>query len=119
MLGWKWKYPMREWHTLSLEGYHNWEMEGEAPAFVKLEHTRGPDDVESHTIASNWDDVAQVHFYQRDWTDDGIPFVAEGGTYWSGWWFETIAERDRFVAWREENDKARTGSEAPIDNPQD
>ena len=31
--------------------------------------------------------------------DDGIPFVSKGETYWSGWWFKTVAERDRFVAW--------------------
>lgn len=30
------------------------------------------------------------------------PFVREGETYWSGWWFATIAERDRFVKWAAE-----------------
>ena len=102
MFGWKWKYPQMEWYTLSMDGYPGWEIEEEdAPAFVKLTHTRGGDgsDIESSELANGWDDIAKGHFYQRDWTDDGIPFVAEGDTYWSGWWFETVAERDRFVEW--------------------
>lgn len=102
MFGWAWKYPMMEWHKLSIDGYPGWEKEDEdVPAFVKLEHTRGKGDVESHVLAVAWDDVAKVHFYQRDWTEDGIPFVSEGSTYWSGWWFQTVEERDRFLEWKD------------------
>ena len=102
MYGWKWKYPMVEWHRLSIEHYPGWEIEDEdVPAFVKLTHTRGSGNVESHDLAVAWDDVSKAHFYQRDWTDDGIPFVNEGDIYWSGWWFQTIEERDRFLEWKD------------------
>lgn len=102
--GWRHKMLMWNWHSLSFDGYTGWEIEqGErSPAFVKLTHTRGTGDVESSALCNAWDDVAQVDFYSRDWTDDGIPFVREGDTYWSGWWFATIAERDRFLAWYKE-----------------
>lgn len=106
MYGWKWKLPSYVWHRHCIDKYPEWELEdGETPAFVKLAHTRGGEgsDVESHKLASDWDDVAKDSFYQRDWTKTGIPFVEEGGTYWSEWWFATIKERDRFLAWRKEN----------------
>ena len=105
--GWKHKMLMWNWHSHSLDGFPGWEHETEEygrphPAFAKLVHTRAKGEVESNDLCNAWDDVATVDFYQRDWTDDGIPFVREGDTYWSGWWFETIAERDRFLRWREE-----------------
>lgn len=91
---------MMEWHRLSLDKYPGWELESDdCPAFIKLTHVRGEGEVESRELADKWDDEARVHFYQRDWTEDGIPFVHKGETYWSGWWFETIEERDRFLAW--------------------
>ena len=67
----------------------------------KFTSTRQAKEVESSALATKWDDIAEEPFYMRDWTDDGIPFVHEGETYWSGWWFKTVAERDRFVAWRD------------------
>lgn len=97
-----WRHRLLSWNFShhAIDGYPEWELDGEHPAFVKLTHTRGTGDVESAALANEWDDIAAVDFYQRDWTDDGIPFVREGETYWSGWWFATIAERDRFVAWQ-------------------
>lgn len=103
--GWNYKLLTWNWHSHALDGYPGWELEAQdghsAPAFVKLEHRRGKTGsaVESHVICSEWDDIAERDFYQRDWTSDGIPFCSEGETYWSGWWFATMAERDRFVAW--------------------
>lgn len=104
--GWRMKMLTWDWHRLGFDGYPGWELEptpggikSHAPTFVKLSHMRGKGDVESSALCTKWDDIAQVRFYQRDWTEDGIPFVREGETYWSGWWFQTIAERDRFVAW--------------------
>lgn len=102
-----WKKKLISWHFTehSLDDYPGWETEQlpdarrRTPAFVKLAHVRGKGDVESNTLCNAWDDVATVGFYQRDWTDDGIPFVRAGTTYWSGWWFETFAERDRFLEW--------------------
>lgn len=102
--GWRHRLLVWNWHGHSLDGYPGWELSEGRPAFVKLTHKRGglDCDVESHKIAARWDDIATVDFYQRDWTDDGIPFVREGGTYWSGWWFATLAERARFLKWYEE-----------------
>lgn len=97
--GWLKKVPTHDWHLISFDQYPGWELEKDHPAFAKLTHVRGPDGVESHKLACEWDDIAIGRFYQRDWTDDGIPFVQEGASYWSGWWFETIAERDRFLEW--------------------
>lgn len=104
-----WKHKMLSWNFTShmLDYYNGWEVEDpEAEplqrrvAFVKLEHTRRcGSDVESNVLCNAWDDIATVDFYQRDWTDDGIPFVHDGKTYWSGWWFATFAEKQRFLAW--------------------
>lgn len=105
--GWLHRLLMWQFNHHALDGYPEWEIESErSPAFVKLSHETG-NGPSSHEIAAAWDDLAKVDFYQRDWTEDGIPFVNEDGIpfvnkgeiYWSGWWFATVAERDRFVEW--------------------
>lgn len=107
--GWKHKFLSWNFSHHAIDGYPSWVLDKPVPprrdrhpAFVKLTHVRGQGDVESTALANAWDDIAEVDFYQRDWTDDGIPFVNAGDTYWSGWWFATPAERDRFVAWAKE-----------------
>ena len=111
--GWKHRLSMWNWNNHALDGYPGWDLDGPEeygrrhPAFVKLTHQRSSGDVESHALAVAWDDVTTADFYQRDWTDDGIPFVREGETYWSGWWFATIAERDRFLKWYQAAAKKR------------
>lgn len=98
--GWKHKVLSWNWDMHSLDGFPEWQIEKDrCPAFVKLTHVRGTGSVESSALAEAWDDIAEVDFYQRDWTDSGIPFVDKGEIYWSGWWFATLAERDRFVVW--------------------
>jgi len=100
--GWNHRLLSWNWHNHSFDRYPGWEIEKDnVPAFVKLSHKRGGynSEVESAEISKAWDDIATGDFYQRDWTDDGIPLVREGVTYWSGWWFETISERNRFVEW--------------------
>lgn len=120
--GWKRKLLSWNWGSHALQGYPEWEIddlrEGAAPAWCKLTHTRGgkKSEVESNVLCNAWDDIATVGFYQRDWTDNGIPFVSEGTTYWSGWWFATIAERDRFVAWVREREPAIVVTFAPMEN---
>lgn len=116
--GWKHKMLSWNWHMHVMDGYAEWEAARRddrgrtIPAFVKLSHVRRSDkaDVESNVLCNAWDDVATVDFYQRDWTDDALPFVNDGDTYWSGWWFQTIAERDRFVAWLETQPKDVRGT---------
>lgn len=113
--GWKHKMLSWNWYNLAFNDYEHWDIietrnqrDGQrwvdrSPAYVKLTHTRVKDtDVESSVLANAWDDIAEVDFYQRDHTADGIPFVNEGEVYWSSWWFATVAERDRFVAWAKE-----------------
>lgn len=110
--GWLHRLLMWNFNNHAIDGYPGWEKETDrSPAFAKLQHERGnsESDVESHKLAAAWDDVAKVDFYQRDWTDDGLPFVREKEVYWSGWWFATIVERDRFLAWARE----RGAVEAP------
>lgn len=103
-----WLRRMLSWNfnNHAMDGYPGWEIAnpGEQdkyarhPAFVKLEHKRkSGDDVESYKLCQKWDDLAEVDFYQRDWTDSGIPFCADGEVYWSGWWFATFRDRDRFL----------------------
>jgi hypothetical protein len=101
MSDWCQKVWMWDWHTLQLTGYPNWEIEPNThrPAFTKLCHKRGKGEIESHNLCIKWDDIATVKFYQRDWTEDSLPIVNEGEIYWSGWWFQTVAERDRFLRW--------------------
>lgn len=82
--GWLHRLLLWQWNHHALDGYPTWEMEGEAPAFVKLAHTRGAGHVESHALASAWDDIAAVDFYQRDWTEHSLPTVCNGDMYWSG-----------------------------------
>jgi hypothetical protein len=102
--GWKQKVMTMDWYDICMDMYPDWEIEPvgdqKTPAFVKLTHVRGDGDVESSKLASAWDDIASEQFYTRDWTDSGIPCVGKGEIYWSGWWFKTVAERDRFVAWQ-------------------
>lgn len=101
--GWIHKMLMWNWHSHSFDGYPGWELEGGHPAWCKLEHvnkkTKGSDD-----LCREWDDAAIVDFYQRDYSYDGSVSVNNGEAYGSGWWFATIAERDRFVAWAREQD---------------
>lgn len=91
-----------------------WELDKNGnPNFAKLTHSHGPDGsgVESYTLCIKWDDDAKDRFYQRDWTDDGIPFVREKEIYWSGWWFRTLKERDRFLKWLPKHYKGPVGLE--------
>lgn len=107
--GWKKKLLMWNWHSHSLDGYPGWQAEKEeygrpVPAYAKLEHinkkTKSSDD-----LCNAWDDVAEVDFYQRDYSYDGSVFVGDGDKYGSGWWFATVAERDRFLLWAAEQMK--------------
>lgn len=113
--GWRRKLLMWHWHDVSLAGYPGWDLEGPKPElqpgerdrrnppFVKLTHVHGKGR-SSSDLANAWDNIAVGRFYQRDWTESGIPFVNDGETYWSGWWFEYAADRDRFVAWEGASD---------------
>ena len=104
--GWKHKLLMWNWHSHSLDGYPGWEIAGEEhgrphPAYAKLEHVNKKTK-SSDELCNAWDDIAEVDFYQRDYSYDGSVFVCDGDAYGSGWWFATVAERDRFLRWAKE-----------------
>lgn len=98
--GWKRKLLMWNWHSHAFDGYPGWELEGEHPAWCKIEHVHKKT-ASSDDLCNAWDDVAEVDFYQRDFSYDGSPSVTDGDHYGSGWWFATVAERDRFLKWYE------------------
>lgn len=98
---WDWHayVPMWVWHTISLADYRfgstalSWDRIGDTPPFVMFEHS-GNDT--SRGMAVTWDDEATGLFYYRDWTSSGIPCIADGNTYWSGFWFERLADANAF-----------------------
>lgn len=110
--GWKRKLLMWNWHSHSLDGYPGWEIENSQetdkysrhPAYAKIEHVNKKTK-SSNDLCNAWDDIAEADFYQRDYSYDGSVFVSNGDAYGSGWWFATIAERDRFVSWAVEQMK--------------
>lgn len=98
--GWLKYVLMWDWHEIALAGYPCWDLEGAPgkchPPYASLDVVNGKRK-SSRDIAAEWDDLAVGRFYYRDWTDSGTPFVRKGETYHSGFWFEKIADRDRFV----------------------
>ena len=103
-LGWKKKLLMWDWHEHALKGYPGWQLDSDRhPYFHKFVVVKGKGR-SSHRIASDWDDSATERFYHRDWTSSGLPFVDDGETYWTGFWFESKAERERFVKWLTETE---------------
>lgn len=54
-------------------------------------------DKSSRDIAIEFDDIAQGHFYYRDWTGSSLPFVSGDELYASGFWFEFESDAYRFV----------------------
>lgn len=108
--GWKRKLLSWNWYGICLDGYPGWELEGGNPAWCRLEHVNSntawngePGEhagtPRSKDLQNFWDDLAKVHFYSRDYSYDGSFSVGNGEKYGSGWWFRTVAERDRFLAW--------------------
>lgn len=109
--GWKQKVLLWNWNSMSFDRWPGWAIEEGAPPWCRLEHvnsnTAWPDrppgkragTIGSTDLARAWDDVAAVQFYSRDISYDGGFGVGNGEPYGSLWWFRTIAERDRFLAW--------------------
>lgn len=107
--GWNHKMLMWNFNGHGIDGFPEWEIEDHdlrVPAYIKLTHIRRTKEtnIESSELCIAWDSIAEVDFYQRDWTSDGIPFVNESEKYYSGWWFQTIKERDRFFKWCNESE---------------
>ncbi len=98
--GWNWRAALPSWifNRMAIRGFpENWDRCGADLSnpipFVMFEHF-GTD--RSRKIATKWDDEATGLFYYRDWTSSGMPFVAAGDKYWSGFWFEKRCEAELF-----------------------
>ena len=100
--GWRNKVWMWNWHRISLDGWPGWDLIGVGtdpqphPPFVRLTIVKGHDRP-SRKIALEWDDLAEGRFYYRDWTQDGLPFVHGGETYFAGFWFQKRTDAVRFA----------------------
>lgn len=95
--GWKQYVPSLEWHRMCINAVRA----GQGFPFehyVHVEWVRGSDTTSSESrVAATWaDDHCRGRFYWRDWMDDGLPCVQEGGTYWSGFWFEDAEDARDF-----------------------
>lgn len=109
--GWRQKLLSWNWHSIALDRYPGWAIEHGAPPWCRIEHVNGdtweggkrktdrPATKSSYDVANAWDNIAETQFYTRDISYDGSCSVMNGEPYGSLWWFRTVAERDRFLAW--------------------
>lgn len=110
--GWKRKLLSWNWHNVTFDRHPGWEIECDRmPAWCRIEHVNGDtwengkphtdrEPTKSSSDAQNaWDDLAAGWFYSRDISYDGSCSVVNREPYGSLWWFQTLAERDRFLAW--------------------
>jgi len=98
---WNWKraIPMWDWHELIFAGYPGWEKpDGEKPASVSETFISGVTK-KSIEVASAWDDIGEGQFYWRDFTESGIPFVHDGESYQSIFWFQYERDAVKFAEW--------------------
>ena len=99
--GWRRYIPSWIWNEIQITDprpFIGWELNDEGmPWFVMKEFVRGVGAIESMGIVKAWDDSATGLFHQRDWTSSGTPFVTEGETYWSGWWFQFREDAEKFL----------------------
>lgn len=109
--GWKQKLLSWNWHGIGFDRYPGWAIEHGAPPWCRIEHVNGDTwecgkrasdrsaTKSSGDVANAWDDIAETQFYTRDISYDGSCSVMNREPYGSLWWFRTVAERDRFLAW--------------------
>jgi hypothetical protein len=97
---WSWRaaLPMWVFHRLQAAGLTSepdWDDDGVSlsPPFVMIGSDGGE---RSRRAATELDDVATGLFYYRDWTNSGTPCVAEGELYFSGFWFQRMADAEAF-----------------------
>lgn len=96
---WDWNRMIPSWdfNSLSIKGYPGWEMTArDKPFFVMQEITKGAGK-SSRQMAIEFDDIANGNFYYRDWTADALPFVEDGETHWTGFWFQNERDARKFV----------------------
>lgn len=97
---WDWNRMIQssDYYKLSLVGWPGWDkLERDEPPFVMLTHTHG-DGKSSRDLAIEFDDVASMKFWYRDFTDSGIPIVRDGDVYCSMFVFQSIDDMVKFRA---------------------
>lgn len=102
--GWRHYLLLWNWTHHSCDKFPEWEIGLHCvPHYAETRHHKGKGEKSvDQKLKEEWDDVAQVGFYMRPFTESGIQVVYEGEDYRLGWWFATMAERDRFLAWYKE-----------------
>lgn len=90
---WDWNHFIPVWDFPRLSARWQKVNHTDCP-FVSLAMKRGY--VDSRKIAIEFDDIATGKCYYRDWTESGLPFVNEGETYQSGFWFEKLSDAQEF-----------------------
>lgn len=93
--------PGKTFYILAVDGFPSWDKPDNADTFsVNLkfvhEHVGDKRIVKSHQIASEWDDLSVGSFYYRDISNDGLPYLDEGETYHSQFWFQLRSDFDAF-----------------------
>jgi hypothetical protein len=98
-IDWDWNrlVPSSVFYKESLDGYPVWDRYASGSChFVMLEIVH-QQDKPSRDIAIEFDDIAEGHFYYRDWTGSSLPFVDSSELYASGYWFELASDAYKFV----------------------
>ena len=94
---WSWDHllPFDVWSSLSTAAFAGWDKVDGVPHSITLYHEHGTT-MSSREVAIEWDDVCRGQFYYGDQTKTGTPFVRDGDTYKSQFWFQFVEEAQRF-----------------------
>lgn len=95
--GWDWNklLPIDEFHKIAYAHYPAWEKNDDLPYCVDFSITKGKDR-SSREIATEFDNIAVGHFYYRDWTESGLPFVDDGEVYRTAFIFQRVEDYIEF-----------------------
>jgi hypothetical protein len=115
-LGWQvdisiWSIVMTDWYklinsstfnSLAIDGFPNWDKDRDGNQYFVMFEIVNSRHLSSYEMTTVWDDKflnrinSDGMFYYRDWTSDGIPFIADGEKYWAGFWFKYKADAGLF-----------------------
>lgn len=90
----RYKFFVRDWEEL-LPWLPEWEKIDGKPFSVVIKIVT-QEQVFSLDIVEEWDEIAEAHFYFRDWDVPAIPSRGGGPVYWSTFYFQKKGEAVRF-----------------------